>query len=149
MDVKGWKALGNRLSQYKVAKIKPLEEPEDTSANDEDAEEVTETSSSQSPKKKLEEDLPEQSRREQLLNLFEENPNPVSLPSESKQLQQSPQKIKVEQASLFDSPNPSKENSNRNLSRQQSESQKPKEESEDEKGGDKGFTPGDTIEFDL
>jgi topoisomerase-4 subunit A len=38
VDVKGWKALGNRLSQYKVTKVKPLEEPEDTSASADDDE---------------------------------------------------------------------------------------------------------------
>ncbi|MFN7330110.1 MAG: DNA gyrase/topoisomerase IV subunit A, partial [Bacteroidota bacterium] len=32
VDVKGWKALGNRLSQFKVTKVKPLDEPEDNSA---------------------------------------------------------------------------------------------------------------------
>ncbi|MCA6393580.1 MAG: DNA gyrase/topoisomerase IV subunit A, partial [Cytophagales bacterium] len=30
VDVKGWKALGNRLSQYKVTKIKSLEDPDET-----------------------------------------------------------------------------------------------------------------------
>jgi topoisomerase-4 subunit A len=38
VDVKGWKALGNRLSQYKVTKVKPLEEPEDASASPDDDE---------------------------------------------------------------------------------------------------------------
>src|SRR6478735_2992420 len=59
IDVKGWKALGNRLSQYKVTKVKPVEEPEDTGLeegdDDNDLVEATETGKgSQSPKKKEE-----------------------------------------------------------------------------------------------
>lgn len=36
IDVKGWKSVGNRLSQFKVTKVKPLDEPEDGSGGDED-----------------------------------------------------------------------------------------------------------------
>lgn len=36
IDVKGWKAVGNRLSQYKVSKIKAQDEPEDTGLEDGD-----------------------------------------------------------------------------------------------------------------
>lgn len=36
VDVKGWKSLGNRLSQHKVTKVKPVEEPEDTGLEDGD-----------------------------------------------------------------------------------------------------------------
>ena len=169
VDVKGWKALGNRLSQYKVTKIKPVEEPEDASGT-EDAEEVTETTSSQSPKKKLEEDLEQPQRREQLPSLFEENPNPVSLPSEQSQHPLNPLKVKVEQASLFDSPSPSKESPSQppslpkeNLSQplsqqnepsqqqspQPSESHPLKKEGKDNDDIGKGYTPGDTIELEL
>ncbi|MFM7487401.1 MAG: hypothetical protein ACKO13_10840, partial [Cytophagales bacterium] len=53
VDVKGWKALGNRLSQFKVTKVKPLEEPEDNSASAEDDNEATGTAKgTESPKKK-------------------------------------------------------------------------------------------------
>jgi topoisomerase IV subunit A len=55
VDVKGWKALGNRLSEYKVTKV-TLVQDEDTGLEegDEDNEivEVTESEDSQSPKKK-------------------------------------------------------------------------------------------------
>ncbi len=43
IDVKGWKALGNRLSQYKVTKVKPVEEPEDTELEEGDDENETMT----------------------------------------------------------------------------------------------------------
>jgi topoisomerase IV subunit A len=49
VDVKGWKALGNRLSQYKVTKVRAIEEPEDSSQEeDSDA-----TDENQGLKKKL------------------------------------------------------------------------------------------------
>ena len=167
VDVKGWKALGNRLSQYKVTKIKPMEEPEDAASAD-DAEEVTETI--QSPKKKLEEDLEQPQRKEPLPSLFEENPNPVSLPSEQIQHPLNSLKVKVEQASLFDSPSQPKENSSlqpslpnenqnqplsqsnepsQNPSPRPSESQPLKKEEKDKNDNAKGYTPGDTIELEL
>lgn len=62
IDVKGWKAMGNRLSQYKVTKVSELKEPEDTGFEEGDDETVvSETKpkateakkkSSPSPKKK-------------------------------------------------------------------------------------------------
>lgn len=59
VDVKGWKALGNRLSQYKVTKIKPLDEPDEGSPEEEDEEQDEPTSKAtgtgkgaESPKKK-------------------------------------------------------------------------------------------------
>ncbi len=52
VDVKGWKAVGNRLSDFKVTKVKPLEEPEDTSAADDDESDDTKTTSSAGGEKK-------------------------------------------------------------------------------------------------
>jgi topoisomerase-4 subunit A len=55
IDVKGWKALGNRLSQFKVTKVKPVEDPESTGLEgDEDEAEgkASETNESSPPKKK-------------------------------------------------------------------------------------------------
>ncbi|KXK32010.1 MAG: DNA topoisomerase IV subunit A [Bacteroidetes bacterium OLB12] len=55
IDVKGWKSVGNRLSQYKVTKVKPIEEPEDTGleeGDDNEAQKATATGKgSESPKK--------------------------------------------------------------------------------------------------
>ncbi len=60
IDVKGWKAMGNRLSQFKVTKVKPLDEPEDASAEDgEDGDEETTSKATgtgkgtESPKKNI------------------------------------------------------------------------------------------------
>ncbi|MFN5169420.1 MAG: DNA gyrase/topoisomerase IV subunit A, partial [Cyclobacteriaceae bacterium] len=55
IDVKGWKAMGNRLSQYKVVKVRPVEEPEDTGLEDGDDEGELATGTGKgtgSPKKK-------------------------------------------------------------------------------------------------
>lgn len=60
IDVKGWKALGNRLSLYKVSKVRKVEDPEDSGLEegDEENELVDKTTEagngSQSSKKKLE-----------------------------------------------------------------------------------------------
>ena len=48
IDVKGWKAAGNRLSQHKVTAIRSLDEPEETGAQEEEVEEQT----AESPSKK-------------------------------------------------------------------------------------------------
>jgi topoisomerase-4 subunit A len=55
IDVKGWKSVGNRLSQYKVTKVRPLEEPEDSGAEEDDDEAAKATGTGkggESPKKK-------------------------------------------------------------------------------------------------
>jgi topoisomerase-4 subunit A len=53
IDVKGWKALGNRLSQFKVTKVRPVEEPAETGLeSDEDEPSASETRESSPPKKK-------------------------------------------------------------------------------------------------
>lgn len=54
IDVKGWKSVGNRLSQYKVTKVRPLEEPEDSGAEEDDDEAAKATGTGkggESPKK--------------------------------------------------------------------------------------------------
>ncbi len=51
IDVKGWKALGNRLSQYKVAKVTLIQEEEETGPEPEEESEL-ETSSAIGEKKK-------------------------------------------------------------------------------------------------
>ncbi|NBP69078.1 MAG: DNA gyrase/topoisomerase IV subunit A [Cytophagia bacterium] len=48
VDVKGWKALGNKLSQYKVTKVSLLEEPEEVAPQEDDET----TDEDQSSKKK-------------------------------------------------------------------------------------------------
>lgn len=48
VDVKGWKSIGNRLSQLKVTKIIPPEEPEDNGPDDSD-EEIAEAGKNSHP----------------------------------------------------------------------------------------------------
>jgi len=52
VDVKGWKALGNRLSQNKVIKVKLVEEEEEASGPEMEEEDEETTGSDQSSKKK-------------------------------------------------------------------------------------------------
>lgn len=54
VEIKGWKAIGNRLSEYKVTKVSVIQDEE--SATEEEGsgnDEATESEDSQSPKKKL------------------------------------------------------------------------------------------------
>ena len=112
IDVKGWKSMGNRLSQYKVTKVKPVEEPEDNSAEegeDENAE-ATELEKDQSSKKKEPSASKEkESEPEPIIEedgqaaLFGSNPaKAVSPKPAAKGKQSQPQKkSKSEQADLF------------------------------------------------
>jgi topoisomerase IV subunit A len=138
VDVKGWKALGNRLSQNKVLKVKPIDEPEDSSASNEvDEDEVTETKgslpdSNRGLKKK------EPTENEVQPDLFEaEKPSPKQSPKANQE--ESRQQKKEKQVSLFGESESEKED-------------KPKKKPvvkklKDDKG--KAFGVGDTIELDL
>lgn len=161
VDVKGWKALGNRLSQFKVTKVKPLEEPEDGSPDDgEDGDEETTSKATgtgkgaESPKKKYshEEDFTsEKTSDESEPEIIIEDDGQAALFSEPKQKDQGslvnsqppkakgPKQKEAEQASLFGE------------SKEEEVSSKKKEENSDEvkKPETKTFTPGDSIEFDL
>lgn len=166
VDIKGWKALGNRLSEYKVTKVNLVqdEEPAFEEASDEADEEATESDDSQSSKKKIESAFPPQSPEPPVgedgqAALFAEPEKPKH------QLPQRPApkpKIKVEQQNLF------------GQSPQHESSQRPENESEEEqseiseprpvpilgqtgsksdpgsgKDDDKSFNVGETIEFDI
>jgi topoisomerase-4 subunit A len=80
IDIKGWKSVGNRLSQFKVTKVKPLEEPEESSDTDEDATDEKATGTvkgTESPKKKStneSEPVIEEDGQTFLFNETEENP---------------------------------------------------------------------------
>jgi len=161
IDVKGWKAMGNRLSQFKVIKVKPFEEPEDGGPEDGDDGDEEATSKAtgtgkgaESPKKKdsNQEDLISSETSEDIEpeTIIEEN-GQAALFGESKQKDQGPlvngqppkakgpKQKEAEQASLFGE------------SEEEEVSIKKKEESgeEEEKPEKKTFTPGDSIEFDL
>ncbi len=132
IDVKGWKALGNRLSQHKVTKVKPVEDPEDSGLEEgdegESLVEATETKGSPSPKKKSETD-PDQEQSSQT-----DEPQ--------KPRQQKNQDQKAAQVSLFgESPEP-KEKSKPASTPAVTKKAPP--------ASDKGvFTPGQTIELEL
>ncbi len=84
IDVKGWKAMGNRLSQYKVTKVKPVDDGDTGLEVDrEEAEEdekpakgkVTEAKGSLSPKKKSDERPQNKAKGAPVqANLFGESP---------------------------------------------------------------------------
>jgi topoisomerase IV subunit A len=66
VEIKGWKSVGNRLSEYKVTKVTLLEEEEPASTEDETAAEVTESEDdSQSPKKKAIQSKSNQNQKQQ------------------------------------------------------------------------------------
>ncbi len=128
IDVKGWKAMGNRLSQYKVTKVTLAQDPEDTGLEEGDEDndlveaKTTETGkgSPSSKKKPSFAKAPE--------GKFEPDPEQQQKPAE--------------QASLFEEPKQQK--------RQKRE--EPKQASlfqKEEVKSEKAFKPGETIEFDL
>jgi len=105
IDVKGWKAMGNRLSPYKVTKVRPVEEPEETSleeAGDEVDLMTTETGKgSQSSKKKLEgEQKVESSKQESLFGEAAASPPPKKQKAEQGSLFAESQKEKVDSKKL-------------------------------------------------
>lgn len=151
VDVKGWKALGNRLSQFKITKVHLPDEPEDQTPDEADDTEATETGKGGDPDsyrgKKKEETEPEQA------SLFEEpkRQSQEDNPSSKKAKQ------KVEQASLFGeskSQQEEKEVSNKQLAVGKGDDevkktrQKKTDKPNDSKGG-KAFGVGETIELEL
>ena len=152
VDVKGWKALGNRLSPFKVTKVTSAEDPDDTGLEegDEDNElvETTETGKgSQSSKKKEEADPEPIFEEDGQASLFGEAPSEQSKASQASQdpkvngknpqpLQKKP---KAEQANLFgESPKNEKESKKEDSNKEIMKAEEPK-----------AFTAGDSIELDL
>ncbi|HTH56463.1 MAG TPA: DNA gyrase/topoisomerase IV subunit A [Cyclobacteriaceae bacterium] len=124
IDVKGWKAMGNRLSQFKVTKVMAVEEPEDSGLeegdDDNDVVETTEAKDSPSSKKKVHWEEGEEQQ-----SLFEaEQPKEQVLVNGKPAKAKAPKPKEAEQSNLF-------------------------EQKEKVKKGDKGFSAGDTIELDL
>ncbi len=147
VDVKGWKALGNRLSQYKVAKVHLPDEPEEQSPDEADDIEATETGKGGESQKKKEGDPNEQA------SLFEEPKKQNKVDSnQSKKTKQ-----KVEQASLFgesQSQQEEKEVGSRQLAvdkgdDQVKKSRQKKSDKPDDSQGGQAFGVGETIELEL
>lgn len=133
IDVKGWKAMGNRLSQYKVTKVKPVEEPEDTGLEegDEDNAEVMEASGSPSSKKKT---YPPETEEGAQANLFGEEPQEQVLVNGQPPKAKTPKPRQAEQAGLF-------EEKEKEVKRKKTET--------NEKNKPKGFSAGDSVELDV
>ena len=135
IDVKGWKAMGNRLSNLKVAAIRSLDESGEQEVPEGDEDEVAE----ESPKKK--------------------EPSLLDEPKESRtESQESPAKIpeapsaQVEQAELFPSEKvPVKATGKNPAPPRVKTEKKPKQGKGDggAGGGGKTYQVGDTIDLDL
>lgn len=150
IDVKGWKSVGNRLSQYKVTKVRPLEEPEDSGAEEDDDEAAKATGTGkggESPKKKsgndesdegeifhetseVSEPIVEDDGQTALFGEEKEKPGPL--------VNDQPPKAKARP----------KEAKQADLFGEEEKEVKKEEERGDDKNG-KTFTPGDSIELDL
>jgi len=161
IDIKGWKALGNRLSPHKVAKVRPVEDPEDSGLEEGDddndlveskstsakamADKATETGKgSQSSKKKSGTDP-----QDEQPSLFEQPKKPEESHSQKQPL---PKGSKVEQASLFgESPGKGESKKQKAEKKLKAESGKPKLPKSAKGKGDKPgvFTAGQTIELEL
>lgn len=160
VDVKGWKAIGNRLSEDKVTKVSLVQQEDDSGTGegeDNETAAVTESEDAQSPKKKLGTEPEPAVEEDGQVSLF-------GAPKIDPSLQQSQprQKVQVEQQSLFgaapsQSQNPSqsqpqspKQSPSPSQKAQPSESESDGEEGKKEvKPDDKSFGVGDTIEFDV
>ncbi|MBS1681797.1 MAG: DNA gyrase/topoisomerase IV subunit A [Bacteroidetes bacterium] len=131
IDVKGWKAMGNRLSQYKVSKVRAVEEPEDTGLEEGDEEhvEMTEASGSPSSKKKI--GQPETEEGEQT-HLFGESPKEQVLVNGQPPKTKTKKPGQAEQTDLFEEKGKTK-----------------LKEKKEEQKVDKGFSPGETIDLDI
>ena len=170
VDIKGWKAIGNRLSEFKVTKVMLVQddEPEYEEPGDENEEEVAESNDdSQSPKKKVESPFAEQKPEPQV----GEDGQAILFAQAEKPKQQLPQRpppkrrVEAEQQNLFgqsQSKDPQKsepqkneqDQKNKNESEEQievkgDEGKQSAENKGDSKDDGKSFDVGQTIEFDL
>ncbi len=162
VDVKGWKALGNRLSEFKVTRVTLEQDDEpgyEEPVDENDDEEVTEPETgSQSPKKKIESDFPKQTPEPEV----EENGQAVLFAPPEKPKHQLPprpapkRKVQPEQQSLFgQSPEKAKSSQQKNESEGEEKivsNELPNEQpsgENDSKSNDKSFGVGETIEFEL
>ncbi|MEX2233694.1 MAG: DNA gyrase/topoisomerase IV subunit A [Cyclobacteriaceae bacterium] len=161
VDIKGWKALGNRLSEHKITKVTLVQddEPGYEEAGEDNEDEVAESQKdSQSPKKKIESAFPPQRPEPPVgedgqVILFGEGEKPKH------QSQPTPRpKIKAEQQNLFGESPARQENSRQ---KKESETKSEIEETDTpqvEQGVNnirnpenegKSFNVGETIEFEL
>ena len=145
IDVKGWKALGNRLSQHKVTAVKLTQEPEETGLEegDDDNEliEATETGKGSQSSKKKEQEPPV--NEEGQAALFGEPEKPKG--QVQKAARPKP-KVKAEQQDLFGTEKPKQEKPVQN---EKNEKVIVKPKADKPKPGDTAFDVGQTIELEL
>jgi topoisomerase-4 subunit A len=163
VDIKGWKALGNRLSEHKVTKVTLVQDDEpgyEEPGEDIDGEAAESDDDSRSPKKKV--DFPQQRPEPEVGEdgqaiLFGEPEKPKH------QLQQRPaprRKVKVEQQSLFGENQPGESEVAEKDAGEKGNEEEPKVNDQTEmgqsapagsnrKGDDRSFNVGETIEFEL
>jgi topoisomerase-4 subunit A len=149
IEVKGWKALGNRLSEYKVSKVSLVQEEETGQEESEEEGTVAEVADEdQSPKKKLEASPPATIEEDGQVSLFGEPKKPDPRQAQSHQQKSQPvQKSQAEQQSLFGEKAASQSPEAKNESETEIDST---DEDNTEKGDDdKLINPGETIEFKI
>ncbi|MEQ8361766.1 MAG: DNA gyrase/topoisomerase IV subunit A [Cyclobacteriaceae bacterium] len=149
VDVKGWKAFGNKLSPHKVAKLKPVEESGGGGEAEpqEDASESKGVKSNRSQSQKKKSENPEsQKDQPQKENQQKNEPNPQEKSGQSQGQKQSKsqnpsqdQSQKAAQANLFEESQPQKESQKKEV--------KPKSDKKSTNGT--AFGIGDTIELEL
>ena len=135
IDVKGWKALGNRLSTMKVLAIRSTEEPVEL---DPDVEEAEQPATKEAPVKKKDEPVSGQP------DLFGEAPEKRRQPEKAHQESKPKAQANGRQAGLFEEkevrevpPRPGRRKQSRPKGKQKASSD------------GKSFQVGDTIEFNL
>ncbi|MCU0357377.1 MAG: DNA gyrase/topoisomerase IV subunit A [Cyclobacteriaceae bacterium] len=156
VDVKGWKALGNRLTVHKVVKIHLPDESEDQPASADDQDEATVTGKGdESPKKKEGHSSSAEEVQPVQADLFEE----PKKQDEGSQHSGKKTKQKAEQASLFEAPKSSEKSKKEKVGGSQlaadnddvqSVTPTPmKKDNPDDPNGGKAFGVGETIELEL
>ena len=172
VDVKGWKALGNRLSEYKVTKVTLVQddEPGYEEPGEGQDDEVTESQKdSQSPKKKIDAPFPPQRREgpvgedgQAILFAEAEKPKHQLPPRQAPKPKAFGTKVKGEQQNLFgENPQHKESREQKSESETQNEAvvrsadfpdlgkQGPKSPAEEQKNEGTSFNVGETIEFEL
>lgn len=145
IDVKGWKALGNRLSQHKVTSVKLTQEPEETGLEegDDDNEliEATETGKGSQSSKKKEQQPPVIEEGQAALFAEPEKPK-----GQVQKAARPKPKVKAEQQDLFGAEKPKQEQP---VQKEKSEKVIVKPKVDKPKPGDTAFDVGQTIELEL
>jgi topoisomerase IV subunit A len=138
VDVKGWKALGNRLSQHKVMKVHLPEEADEQTPDEADEIEATETSKGiQSPKKKEREPSGQAS-------LFEAEKS-----NGQKENGHKAKEAKAGQPSLFEAPKPSEKSKASQSEKSEKKVAAKKTAKPADSKSNKAFGVGETIELEL